>query len=145
MLLDFTRHYTSMQAFMELNGNHCVNCKGSYAAVVSSPNVYQQIVQCAKCKWKLTFTSENGCHKPSIFYYKQYAFAIDNVNNLHIQEGTMYQWGVWKKDTTMISFQTILEAIRTGECALECLLIKKRLEAKKAAAARIIHQAAEAA
>lgn len=144
MLLDFTRHYTSMQAFMELNGNHCVNCKGSYA-VISSPDNYQQIVSCAKCKWRLTFNKENDLHKPSIFYYKQYGFAIDSANNLHIQEIAMHQWGVWKKDTTMIPFQTILEALRTGECALECLLIRKRLEAKKAAAARIIRQAAEAA
>jgi len=134
MLLDFTRHYTSMQAFMELNGNHCVACKGTYA-VISSPDTYQQVVHCYKCKWRLTFSKENDLHKPSIFSYKQYGFAIDSANNLHIQETALYQWSIWKKNTTIIPFQTILEAIRTGECALGCLLIRKKIEARKAASA----------
>jgi hypothetical protein len=130
MLLDFQRSYLSMQSFLTLNGEECILCKKSYR-VTSPPEVYQQVVGCVSCKWNLTFTKDDyGCHKPSIFSYKQYQFAIDAASNLHIQEVANYQWGVWKKNTTIISFGAILEAMHSGECALECLKIRQKLEAK---------------
>lgn len=132
MILDFARHYPTIQEFFELNGHSCGLCNKPYNTP-SSYDGYYYTINCTTCKWTAEFEQDaHKCQKLRNFYHKGFAFATDVAGNLHIREvkDNFYRWGVFKKNTTMIAMRTLMAIIRTGECREACARIRQAEEAK---------------
>jgi hypothetical protein len=149
MIIDFKRHYVTLQQFTELNGSECSLCKTPHT--VTPPEIYTQTVSCSACGWKLEFERDIYANQRSrMFSYKNLSFWYGiGDEKLYIRDtkDVSYSWGVFENKRSILSLRAILELIRSGACREACLQIRKanaiRLKkAAEAAAKKAIEDAA---